>query len=354
MILLARQGSKNRRCGPTPCPGIFHGHNRRLLGIVTLICITALSFLTACTSSEKDTKTGGYPITRDTYLLDTFCELTIYEGGGEDAMNAALDALSAYDALLDYNNEDSDIYRINHRETNRVEIEPLTVRLLETSKEFRDLSGGALEPAIRPVTLLWDFKEKKQVPDKEALAKALSEVAGDGWHVESDPVTAFVADDERVRIDVGAVAKGFIADGIKENMQLHGVTSAIINLGGNVLCIGKKPDGSPFRIAVRDPRSESGVGETVLELEDCSAVTAGIYERYFEEDGVTYHHILDPATGMPVQNGLLSVTVTGPSSTCCDAMCTAAFVLGKEKGEALIRRYNEENGTDYAVYFLDR
>ncbi len=352
MLLTDKQRKKDRRCRPTSDPG-SRGDDRRLISLLILAAAAACTFfICGCTSvAGKRAETDAYPMTRDTFLLDTFCELTIYAGGGEEAMDAAMEALGSYDALLDYNKEDSDLYRINHRTSDRVEIDPETADLLETAAEFRTLSGGALEPAIRPVTLLWDFKEKKEVPAAEDLKKALGEVAGGGWHVEKDPAV-FVADDARARIDVGAVAKGFIADRIKETMLEHGVSSAIVNLGGNVQCIGKKPDGSPFRIAIRDPRSDDGYGQ-VLELDDCSAVTAGIYERCFEKDGVTYHHILDPVTGMPVQNGLFSVTVTGPSSACCDAMCTAAFVLGREDGEAMIRAYNESRGTEYSVYFND-
>ena len=314
------------------------------------------------TSKEED----SYPMSRDLYLLDTFCQLTVYEGGGKEALDVAAAKLEDLDALLDYNKESSDLWRINNRTEEKVPISEDTAKLLLISEEISDLSDGALEPAIRPVTWLWDFKEEKKVPSKEDLEKALSEVVPGAWHVEeeasdgSSSGTAgsgsgkwfFVAEDPRVRIDVGAVAKGFVADRIGDVMRESGVTSAIINLGGNVLCVGEKPGGIPFKIAVRDPRIKSGYGEQIFELKDSSAVTAGTYERSFEENGITYHHILDPKTGMPVQNGLISVTVTGPESAICDALCTAIFVKGETDGKALLERYNEENGTHYEVYFL--
>ena len=327
----------------------MNGQVRKHLG--TLLCLAV--FLAGCgAQSGTEAGKGKYPLSRDLYLLDTFCQLTVYEGGGEEALNAAAEALNTYDALFDYNKENSDLYRINHRDGDKVEISSDTAALLTLSEEICDASGGALEPAIRPVSWLWDFKEEKKIPPADALKKALEEVVSGAWHVEqNDNKWYFVAEDPRVRIDVGAVAKGFVADGIKDVMLRHEVRSAIINLGGNVLCIGNKPDGSPFKIAIRDPRHENGY-EKVLELTDCSAVTAGIYERFFEEDGVVYHHILDPDTGMPVQNGLMSVTVTGPSSGVCDALCTAIFVKGETEGNRFLEQYNRENGTEYRAYYL--
>lgn len=317
---------------------------KKLIHIALLFA--AASLLSGCAKSV------GKPVSRDLYLLDTFCQLTIYQGGGEEAMNAAADALNTYDRLFDYNKESSDIYRINNRTSDKVEISEDTFKLLQLGKRIREESGGALEPAIRPVSWLWDFKEEKKIPEETVLKKALSEVLGDAWEVEEeDGRWYFTAEDAKVKIDVGAIAKGFVADRIKDVMLENKVTSAIINLGGNVLCIGQKPDGSAFKIAIRDPRNESGY-EHVLEVNDISAVTAGIYERYFEEDGVVYHHILDPKTGMPVQNGLLSVTVTGPESAVCDALCTAIFVKGEEEGQVFLDRYNQEHQTDYRVYFL--
>ena len=332
--------------------------------LTVMLAMAASLSLTGCAGAGNAGGSGKYPMSRDLYLLDTFCQLTVYEGGGGAALDAAAEALGRYDALFDYNKESSDIYRINHRTGDRVEIDAETAALLQLSEEICGISEGALEPAIRPVTWLWDFKEEKKIPDAEALAKALLQVVHGAWHVESEDEHAekpspedrkwyFVAEDPRVLIDVGAVAKGFVADRLRDVMAAQGVRSAIINLGGNVLCIGRKPDGSPFKIAIRDPRIDSGY-EEVLEIEDGSAVTAGIYERYFEQDGVVYHHILDPESGMPVQNGLLSVTVTGSSSGVCDALCTAIFVKGESEGKALLERYNRTKKSDYRVYFIRR
>jgi len=337
------------------------GRGRRLIRSAACLFLLILACMAGgCTAvggsgTGTKTKTGGkdgYPITRDSYLLDTFCTLTIYEGGGEAAMEAAYARLQELDALLDYNKEGSDLYRINHREGERVEINPDTVRLLELGREFCDLTGGALEPAIRPVTSLWDFKEVKKVPEREKLEEALEQVHSQAWEVSG---TEFYSEDPAVRIDAGAFAKGFVADEVKQAMMDAGVTSGLINLGGNVLCLGAKPDGSPFVIAMKDPSADNAMHyreDELLELEDISAVTAGIYERCFEENGVLYHHIMDPQTGYPVQNNLVSVTVTGRSSAICDALCTAIFVMGEEKGTAFLKEFNEPLESEYKAYFL--
>ncbi len=289
-----------------------------------------------------------YPITRDVYLLDTYCQLTVYEGGGKEALDAAVDALNAYDDTMNYSKEGSDIYNINHRETDRVELSPDTAEMLTLARELCIETDGILEPAIRPVTELWDFKEKKKVPDAALIKEALGRVKSLAWDIEG---SEFVAYDEDVRIDVGAIAKGFIADKTKEVMKENGVTSGIINLGGNVLCIGERPDGTPFSVGVKDPGAEDGYS-VALELNDISAVTAGAYERCFTENGVRYHHIIDSSTGYSAQTGLESVTVVGPTSAICDVLSTSMFIMGEEKAKAFLDKYNAAHGTDYKAYFL--
>ena len=298
---------------------------------------------------EKEKAENEYPMSTDIYLLDTYCVLTVYEGGGREALSEAVQALNKYDALMNFNREESDIYKINHRSTDRVSISDDTAGMLGLAREFCAETGGVFEPAIKPVTELWDFKEEKKVPEPSALEAALKKVGSLKWDIEGNE---FVAYDKEVKIDAGAIAKGFIADRIREVMIKSGVTSGIINLGGNVLCIGKRPDGSPFSVAIRDPGDENGYA-FALELEDLSAVTAGAYERCFVQDGVRYHHIIDPSTGFPARTGLESVSVTGPVSAVCDALSTSLFIMGEDRGKAFLDGYNEAHGGGYSAYFLD-
>lgn len=323
---------------------------KRLIGIILMLVFflggsAASRYITA---KREAAAKEDYPFTRDVYLLDTYCQLTTYAGGGQEALSAAVDALNEYDDTMNYSKEGSDIYNINHRSSERVRISVDTAKMLELAKELCEETDGVLEPAIRPVTELWDFKEEQKVPDEVLIREALTKVKSLAWHIEGDE---FVAEDEDVRIDVGAIAKGFIADEIKTVMQDNGVTSGIINLGGNVLCIGERPDGTPFSIGVKDPGSESGYF-VALELDDISAVTAGAYERCFVEDGVRYHHIIDPKTGYSARTGLESVTVVGPVSAICDGLSTSMFIMGEEKATAFLKAYNDKHGTDYKAYFL--
>lgn len=321
--------------------------------LIALFVLAAIFCTTKRPKSAASVSPEGYPISRDVFLLDTFCEITIYEGGCNEALDAAIDALNSYDDLFNKSKPDSDISRINNRSSDTVAVSHDTAVMLDTAHDICKESGGCLEPAIKPVTDLWDFKEKKEVPDEARLKEALGRVKSLAWEADPDTDT-FTAYDSDVSIDIGSFAKGFVADRIKAVLKDSGVKSAIINLGGNVLCIGSRPDGEPFRIAVKEPGKQESEYSHVIDADDISVVTAGIYERYFEKDGVHYHHIIDPSTGYPVQNELESVTVYGSESVICDALCTAVFVMGEDKGQDFLTEYNSAHGTDYKAVFLKR
>ena len=307
-------------------------------------------------------KPAGKPeetLTKSAFLLDTFCTVTLYEGGSEEALSGAMELVGSYDGLFSAEREDSDIYRINHRKglfdltSEAVPIGADTAGMLLQAKEIEELSEGALWTAIRPLTELWDFKTAKKVPESALLSEALKESRESGWHIEGGKENGFFffSDHPGTKIEAGAYAKGYIADRIRDYLLENGVKSAIIDLGGNIQTVGGKPDGEPFRVGIKDPKGEEGYLK-VLEAKDISVVTAGNYERYFEENGVIYHHILDPGTGFPVQNELASVTVTGPQSVVCDALATACFVKGTEEGIRLLHEYNEIHHAGYKGYFL--
>lgn len=323
--------------------------NRRLhllMGILAAVLIGAAAFASFSGGAGKK----GYPISGDTFLLDTFCSITLYEGGGEEALQAAMEALREYDALFDDKKEGSDLYRINHREgAESIDISPETEALLKLGREMCILSGGALEPAIRPVTSLWDFKNGTEPPEEEALKAALGKVKSLAYRAEDGRFTAL---DPELQIDVGAFAKGFIADRIGEVLREKGCSSAIINLGGNVLCVGGRPDGSEFVIGIRDPKGDGSKSVKTLNVRDGSVVTAGAYERCFFYEGKRWHHLLDPSTGYPAERGLESVTVTGPSSGICDALSTALFVKGYEDGAGFLKEFNEQTEGSYRAWYL--
>lgn len=216
-----------------------------------------------------------------------------------------------------------------------VELHEDTLTLLRAALSYAELTDGKVDPTIGSVNRLWDFTspEAAALPDDAALAQALS-------HVDYSIVTIdgnlAALNDPYAELDLGFIAKGYIADRIKEYLVSQGVTSALINLGGNVLAIGSKPDGSPFKVGVQEPFAPAGATAYTLPVTDQSVVSSGNYERYFEKDGRIYHHILDTETGYPVWNNLSEVTVLCDSSMEGDALSTACFILGAEKGMALI------------------
>ena len=149
------------------------------------------------------------------------------------------------------------------------------------------------------------------------------------------------------------MAKGYIADRLKYELTSAGVTSAIINLGGNLMMVGSKPDGKPFKIGVMKPEAGSNENLTSFEISSASAVTSGSYQRFFEQGGVTYHHILDPKTGLPAESGLKSVTVVCENSAIADILSTALFVVGESEGRKLLEKFTRFGYYSYHAYFVD-
>lgn len=209
-----------------------------------------------------------------------------------------------------------------------------TLILLRTALSYAELTDGGIDPTIGSVNKLWDFTGGTAVlPDEAALAQALSHVDYRAVTIDGDMAAL---NDPQAELDLGFIAKGYIADRMKEYLVSRGVDSALINLGGNVLAIGNKPDGTPFKVGIQQPFAAGGVTALTLPVTDLSVVSSGNYERFFEYNGKIYHHILDTQTGCPVWNNLSGVTVLCGSSMEGDALSTACFVLGAEKGMALI------------------
>lgn len=297
------------------------------------------------------------PISKTAFLLDTFVVITIYDSQDESLLDGSLALCKGYEEQLSRTIQTSEIARLNARSagTERMAVSPSTAELIEEGLDYSRLSGGAFDITIEPVSSLWDFTSgKAQLPDPEQLAEAVEKVGYEELYVEGDEV-CFTSPD--TRIELGAIAKGYIADKIKEYLLEQGVKSALINLGGNVLCIGEKPDGLPFKVGLQKPFRDRNETIAVLNIKDQSVVTSGVYERCFEKDGVNYHHILDPKTGYPYDNGLLSVTIVSPRSVDGDGLSTACFSLGLEEGIALLDTMPEVYGyfitEDYEVHYSE-
>ena len=266
------------------------------------------------------------------FYLDTVITLSAYTEDVQ-ALKDALEECGRYEALLSRTLEGSDVWKLNHAQGQPVQVSKDTLTILEAARAISERTGGAFDITIAPASTLWDFTSgAKQLPDAEALEAAAARIDYTKVEVDGDTVTL----PEGMMIDLGGIAKGYIADAVKAYLVNRGVESAILSFGGNIVAIGQKPDGSPWKVGIQDIDRPTGEYMLVAKNFGGSTVTSGIYERGFELDGVYYHHILSTETGWPVENELASVTIFSENSMEGDALATAAFALGTEQGAALI------------------
>ena len=296
--------------------------------IVFILSVTAVSGCADQKSQEKVNKTG--------FLFDTVVTITLYGDNKEQLLEECFNIGAEYEQLLSRTIETSEISQINNANGVPVTVSDDTLELLQKGISYCELSGGVFDITIAPASSLWDFKtDQPALPDANKLAEAISHVDYRTIHIDGNQVWL---EDPDASIDLGGIAKGFIADKLKEYLISKGETSAIINLGGNIQSIGVKPDGSKYQFGIQYPFKLQGEVIEAVSVEDSSMVSSGIYERYFRIDDTMYHHILDPATGYPVENNLLSVTILSPLSVDGDGLSTTCYALGLEKGMELINR----------------
>ena len=279
---------------------------------------------------------GALPrqLSRTDYLLDTVVTLTLY-GGTEADLDAAFDEIRRLSGLLDAYAPDSDLGRLQaDAGRSPVKISEETMTLLAFAREMHGRTRGLLDATIGPLIDLWDIRGGGHYPADGELAEAMKLVGMDGLVLDEAAGTAYLAR-PGMRLDLGAFAKGFIADKVRELLKGRGVKSAVIDLGRNILLLGEKPGGSPFSIGIQSP-GKAGELIRVLALRDRSLVTSGTYERYFEHEGKRYHHVLDPFTGFPADTSLSAVTVLSETSLWGDALSTACLLLGREEGMKLV------------------
>ncbi len=304
--------------------------------IKTLSAVLTASalLLTGCSGAKSSAQTDQ-DLTYTDMLFDTVIKIQILDPADESILDGLKKLCEKYDTMFSATNTDSELYKLNHANGQPFTVSSETANLIQEGIHYSELSGGAFDLTIEPVSALWDFKaDKPTVPSSDAIAQAVSHVDYTKVDIQDNTVTL---EDPEAGIDLGAIAKGYIADQVKTYLKKQGIKHAIINLGGNVDVIGTKPDGSKYNIGIQKPFDESGEAITSVQLKDQTVVTSGIYERYFKKNGKLYHHILDPRTGYPCENNLYSVSIITDSSTKADALSTTCFLLGYEKGMELIQ-----------------
>ena len=284
-----------------------------------------LLLLCGCNSGETENS-------ETRFLLDTVC--TVTADCGDDIINGAFSLCENLEHTLSKTLKDSDVYKLNNTE-GFVPVSEDTLKTVERAIYYGELSGGRFDITIAPVSALWDFKNQV-IPSRDEISEALQNVDYHSVEIKNGEIAL-----NGSQIDLGGIAKGYIADKAAEYLKEKGVKKALVNFGGNIRTVGR------YNIGIKKPFDDSVIAS--IELSDKCAVTSGIYERYIEKDGKIYHHILDPNTGYGVENELAAVTVIGKKALDCDALSTVCMLSGMEDGLEII---NNTAGTE--AVFIDR
>lgn len=294
------------------------------------------------------------------FAMGTFITQKVYGKNGELAIKQAVERIRSLEGLLTFNAPGGDINKLNESAGKvPVELDPITIEVIKKAQEVSVWSNGVFDVTIGPLVKSWGIGSKTQrIPSTEEIHNLLPLI--NYKDIEIGVHTVFLKKPGQM-IDLGGIAKGYAGDKVIEIYKAHGIQSAFVNLGGNVITLGSKPDGSPWVVGVANPRPGEGLNSPreigAVSVVDKAVVTAGDGERFFVQDGKRYHHILNPHTGYPAQSDLLSVTLITDSSLDADAFDTAVFILGLEKGFDLVEKHDGIEAifitTDKKIYITD-
>lgn len=303
-----------------------------LKGIQVLIIV--LFVLTGCDNRQKSI------VQQDEYMLGTLIQAKVFnidKKSAKKSLTRAFQRVQEIEERFSVNIPTSEVSCINENAgIIPISVNEETIKVLEKSIYYAKLSGGAFDPTIGALVNLWGIGTKDaKVPDNQSLKETMDTIGFNNLIINKDKLTAYLTKSGS-KLDLGAIVKGYAADEMKKILVEEGIKTAFLNLGGNVLVIGSKVDGSPWRIGVQNPFQRRGNYIGILETKDQAIVSSGNYERYFEQNNKKYHHILDPNTGYPSDNGLVSVTIITSQSIDADALSTSVYVMGLEKGLDLI------------------
>lgn len=328
-------------------------YKKAAIVLSAILLVSTAALLSGCGQKE---------ISATSFKLNTIVKITIYDSSDQTLLDECMALCDKYENIFSRTKEDSELYRLNHREltpvdgtTDTYEISEPLAELLSTGLTYSRESEGAFDIAIAPLSSLWDFTaEKPVIPGSEQIQDAVAACSYEDAVLQGTKITLSSAD---TAFDLGAIAKGYIADKMKEYLESKGVKSAIINLGGNVLCVGDKPGKKPFHIGIQKPFADRNETIATMDIRGKSVVSSGIYERYFEKEGRIYHHILNPRSGYPYDNDLVAVTIISDKSVDGDALSTTCFALGLEKGMAFAEAREDVQAVfitkDYQVHYTE-
>ena len=306
---------------------------KKRLVMIAGVCVCTL--IAAAGLYQNYSKNEKYQ--KQLFAMDTYMEFTAYGRGGQQAVEKAAKEVQRLDALLSAQNEESQVYALNQRGS--LEVSDDLAEIIQRGKEIFQETDGLFDDTIYPLMELWGFPTGEyHVPSGEEIENLLPDVDGGTVEISGNTVTL----GEGQQIDLGGIAKGYTGEKLTEIFQGYGVSSAMVSLGGNIQAIGTKPDGSSWRVGISDPKGSQQDYAGVLQVQNEAVVTSGGYERYFEEDGRTYIHIIDPRTGYPVENDLLSVTIVSPDGTLADGLSTALYIMGYDKAVQFWEQHQDE------------
>ena len=284
--------------------------------------------------------------------LGTVCSVTLFEDGKNGIYDEIFNRIREIENLMSVNIAASDISRINENAgIAPVIVHEDTFKVIKRALFFAGVSGGAFDPTVGPLVNLWGISgDNPCVPSQNEINKTLPLINWRFVVLDDDEQSVFLIH-RGMALDLGAIAKGFAADEAAKIIKREKITRAKIDLGGNIIMLGERKDKRPWRVGIQNPGESRGSIIGVLQVPEKTIVTSGVYERYFEENGVHYHHLFSPSDGYPAQNGLLSVTVITDISMDADALSTAVFVLGYDKGYSLLKSFP---GTQAIFVFEDK
>lgn len=303
---------------------------------ISLVIIVIVLFL--ITGCQKKTDLSKIPQdTGTTFLMDTLIQMKVYGENADDVIKESFARLREIENEMSVSITDSQISKVNNNPGKYVKIDRDTFLVIKKALEYAELTNGRFDPSIGPLVKLWGIGTKYvRVPADDEITQTRKKVNYKWVEINEEEYSVKVR--EGMMLDIGAIAKGYAADEVRKIVINNNVKSAYVNLGGNVLVVGGKPDSTPWRVGIQDPRYNRGNVMTSIDVRDKTIVTSGNYERYFEQDGIIYHHIIDPMSGRPSRSGIISVSIITNNSFDADALSTSVFILGPEKGLELVNK----------------
>ncbi len=326
-----------------------------VLALFIMVIIVGMAGCARQNEQEKKPQSTDELYRKRASIMYTSVSVTVAAGSSEQAdkaIEAAFSKIRELEGLLSFWTEDSEIAAINRNAGKEaVRVSAPTLEILKRAMEISDWTDGAFDATVGPVIRQWDFKEQT-LPEPEALKAALKKVDYRALELDTDKSTAYLSRPE-MSFDTGGIAKGFAADAAIDVLKAQGISAALVAVSGDIRAYGKKPDGTEWRVGIRNPRSEDPNSFIAsISLNDEAVSTSGDYERFFIKDGQRYHHILDPRTGYPA-DGSMSVTVIADTATYTDGLATGIFVLGPERGLKVLEEHGFQGvliGADGETY----